>query len=129
MLNKVMLIGNLGDNPDIKMTKNNDKFAKLSLATNKKVKDEEKTTWHTITVWDPRLAENLEKYTKVGSKLYVEGEIEVRQYTNSEGKKVYARDIVVPRYTGVIRMLDPKPSSKPAAPKQSDGNEEYSDQF
>jgi single-strand DNA-binding protein len=130
MINKVILVGNLGDNPDIKMTKNNEKFAKLSLATNKKMKDEEKTTWHTITVWDPRLAETLEKYAKVGTKLYIEGEIEKRSYTNSEGKKVYTTEIVVPKYTGQIRMVDSKSASKPAAPTQQvDANAEYSDQF
>lgn len=126
MINKVILVGNLGDNPEVKLTKNNEKFAKLSLATNKRVKNtegkyEDKTTWHNITVWDPKISETLEKYTKVGSKLYVEGEIEVRSYTNKENKKVYARDIVVPRYTGIIRMLDPKVSSaEPATSSQPD---------
>ena len=120
MINKVILVGNLGDNQEIKTTKNGDKFAKLSLATNKRVKNvegkyEDKTTWHTITVWDPKISETLEKYTKVGSKLYVEGEIEVRSYTNKENKKVYARDIIVPRYTGIVRMLDPKASPSTAS--------------
>jgi len=130
MINKVILVGNLGDNPEIKKTQAGDKFAKLSLATNKKMKNDEKTTWHTITVWDPRLAETLEKYAKVGTKLYIEGEIEKRSYKNSEGKTVYVTEIVVPKFTGQIRMVDSKPAAKPAAQAdQMQGNEEYSDQF
>jgi len=136
MINKVILVGNLGDNPEIKTTKNGDKFAKLSLATNKKAKNaegklEDKTTWHTITVWDPKISETLESYTKVGSKLYVEGEIEIRTYTNSEGKKVYAQGVVVPRYSGVVRMLDSKSANTATANKTNTASDDipFDDQF
>ena len=75
MINKVMLVGRLGADPEIKQTKSGDKFANLSLATNKKFKTKdgsmtEKTTWHKIVVFDPRLAENMEKYAKKLSSYY-----------------------------------------------------------
>ena len=128
MLNKVMLIGNLGDNPDIKMTKNNEKFAKLSLATNKKIKDEEKTTWHKVVVFDPRLAEMVGKYVKAGTQLYLEGEIETRSYEDAGGQKRYVTEVIVPRFSGVIRMLSAKGENKPAAPAPASNNDAWDDE-
>jgi single-strand DNA-binding protein len=88
MLNKVMLIGRLGADPEIKQTKKGESFANLSLATNKKYKTkdgewQEKTTWHKIVVWDPKLADNMQKYAKSGTQLFVEGELETRQFKDS----------------------------------------------
>ena len=83
-----MLIGRLGADPEIKQTKKGESFANLSLATNKKYKDKsgewvEKTTWHKVVVWDPRLSENMQKYAKTGTQLYVDGELETRQFKDS----------------------------------------------
>ena len=79
MINKVMLIGRVGSEPEIKVTTKDEKFAKLSLATNKRYKvgqtNQEKTQWHMIKVFDPRLAETIEQYVHKGTMLYVEGEI------------------------------------------------------
>ncbi len=112
MINKVMLIGRLGADPEVKQTKNGDNFANLSLATNKKFKDKEKTTWHKIVVFDPRIADTMGKYAKTGTLLYVEGEIETRSYKDANGNNRYVTEIIVPRYSGVIRMVGSKSESK-----------------
>jgi len=112
MINKVMLIGRLGADPEVKKTKNGDNFCNLSLATNKKIKDNEKTTWHKIVVFDPRIADTMGKYAKTGTLLYVEGEIETRSYKDANDNQRYVTEIIVPRYSGVIRMVGSKSESK-----------------
>jgi len=112
MINKVMLIGRLGADPEVKKTKNGDSFANLSLATNKKIKDNEKTTWHKIVVFDPRIADTMGQYAKKGTLLYVEGEIETRSYKDANDNQRYVTEIIVPRYSGVIRMVGSKSESK-----------------
>jgi len=132
MINKVILIGRLGADPEVKQTKKGDKFCNLSLATNKKFKDKEgnwaeKTTWHKIVVFDPRLAENMEKYAKSGSQLYVEGELETRQYKDSNDQNRIVTEVVVPRFTGSIRLVGDKSSATKTS--QSASTDDFDDQF
>ena len=132
MINKVILIGRLGADPEIKQTKKGDKFCNLSLATNKKFKDKEgnwaeKTTWHKIVVFDPRLAENMEKYAKSGSQLYVEGELETRQYKDSNDQNRIVTEVVIPRFTGSIRLVGDKSSATKTS--QSASTDDFDDQF
>jgi len=134
MINKVILIGRLGADPEIKQTKKGEKFCNLSLATNKKFKDKEgnwaeKTTWHKIVVFDPRLAENMEKYAKSGSQLYVEGELETRQYKDSNDQNRIVTEVVVPRFTGSIRLVGDKLSTKTAGNIPASSNDDFDDQF
>ena len=98
-LNKVMLIGNVGDDPEIRTTGGGTKVAKLSLATNKSFQDrqqqwQEKTAWHRLTMWE-RLADLAEQYIKKGDRIYVEGEIEYSQSEDDKGNVRYYTDIVV----------------------------------
>ena len=125
MINKVMLIGRVGSEPEIKVTTKDEKFAKLSLATIKRYKvgqtNQEKTQWHMIKVFDPRLAETIEKYVHKGTMLYVEGEIEYSKYADSEGNQKTTTEILVPKFSGVIRMVGEKATgSKPAAASSTD---------
>jgi len=134
MINKVILIGRLGADPEIKQTKKGEKFCNLSLATNKKFKDKEgnwaeKTTWHKIVVFDPRLAENMEKYAKSGSQLYVEGELETRQYKDSNDQNRIVTEVVVPRFTGSIRLVGDKLSTKTAGNIPASSGDDFDDQF
>jgi len=129
MINKVMLIGRLGADPEVKQTKNGDNFANLSLATNKKFKDKEKTTWHKIVVFDPRIADTMGKYAKTGTLLYVEGEIETRSYKDANGNNRYVTEVIVPRYSGVIRMVGSKSESKGETPAASDTGGDFENQF
>jgi len=133
MINKVMLIGRLGADPEIKQTKKGESFANLSMATNKKYKDKEgqwveKTTWHKIVVWDPRLADNMQKYAKTGTQLYVEGELETRQFKDSNDQNRIVTEVVIPRYTGSIRLVGDKPSSA-ADLKSAAKDDSFDNQF
>ena len=128
MINKVILVGRLGADPEIKQTKKGDAFANMSIATNKKIRDEEKTTWHKVVVFDPRLAEMVGKYVKAGTQLYLEGEIETRSYEDAGGQKRYVTEIIVPRFSGVIRMLSAKGENKPAAPAPLSNNDAWDDE-
>lgn len=98
-LNKVMLIGNVGAEPEIRTVASGKKVAKLSLATSRQFNDrngqkQEKTEWHRLTAWD-RTAEIIEQYVHKGDRLYVEGSIEYSQTEDDQGKPRYWTDIVV----------------------------------
>ena len=129
MINKVILIGRVGSDPEIKVTSKDEKFAKLSLATNKKYKvggdTQEKTAWHMIKVFDPRLAETIEKYVTKGTMLYIDGEIDYSKYTDDSCTTKTFTEILVPKFSCVIRMLGSK-SSAPSKPevKQETSEEE-----
>ena len=117
MINKVILVGRLGADPEINTTSAGSKFANLSLATNKSWKNkqgekQEQTTWHKVKVFDPNLATNVENYARTGTQLYVEGELENRSYKDSKGNQRYITEVLVPRFSGVIRLVG---ASKPAA--------------
>ena len=134
MINKVMLIGRLGADPEVKQTKKGEKFCNLSLATNKKFKDKEgnwaeKTTWHKVVVFDPRLAENMEKYAKTGSQLYVEGELETRQYKDSNDQNRIVTEVVVPRFTGSIRLVGEKSKTTQSSNTTTQSLDDFDDQF
>lgn len=97
-LNKVMLIGNVGNEPEIKQTASGTKMAKVSLATNRVYNDrsgqrQEKTEWHRVTFWD-RMAEIVEQYVHKGDRLYVEGRLEYSQTEDPQGGTRYWTDIV-----------------------------------
>ncbi|HSJ25505.1 MAG TPA: single-stranded DNA-binding protein [Longimicrobiales bacterium] len=98
-LNKVMLIGNVGSEPEIRTTGGGTKLAKVSLATNRTFNDrsgqrQEKTEWHRLTFWD-RLADLVEQYVKKGDRIYVEGRIEYSQTEDDKGNQRFWTDIVV----------------------------------
>jgi single-strand DNA-binding protein len=98
-LNKVMLIGNVGSEPEIKTTGGGTKLAKVSLATNRTFNDrsgqkQEKTEWHRLTFWD-KLADLVEQYVKKGDRVYVEGRIEYSQTEDDKGNQRFWTDIVV----------------------------------
>ena len=98
-LNKVMLIGNVGAEPEIRTTPSGTRIAKVSLATNRTFSDrsgqqQEKTEWHRLTFWD-RLAEIVERFVHKGDRLYVEGRIEYSQTQDDQGNVKYWTDIVV----------------------------------
>ena len=129
MINKVILVGRLGADAEVKQTSKGDSMANLSLATNKKFKDDEKTTWHKIVVFDPRIADTMGKYAKKGTMLYVEGEIETRSYKDASGNARYVTEVVVPRFSGVVRMVSPKDSSAAAPAPSNQGSDDFKEQF
>lgn len=116
MFNRVTLIGNVGQDPEIKTMNNGGKVANLSLATSESWKDKntgerkEKVEWHRITVFNEGLIGVIENYIHKGSKLFVEGQIETRKYQDKDGQDRYTTEIVLKAYNGVIKMLDGKSS-------------------
>jgi len=107
-MNKAILIGNVGKEPELRKTQSGISVANFSLATSKKVKGEDKTEWHRIVAWD-KLAEIIEKYVRKGDKVMIEGEIETREY-EKDGRKVYTTEI----RAWNMEMLGGKPATEPA---------------
>ena len=98
-LNKVMLIGNVGAEPEVRTTGGGTKLAKVSLATNRRFNDrsgqqQEKTEWHRLTFWD-RMADLVEQYVHKGDRLYVEGRLEYSQTEDEKGQPRYWTDVIV----------------------------------
>ena len=106
-VNKVLIIGNLGSDPEIKYTKAGDPVANLSIATSESWKDknsgdlQEKVEWHRVVMFS-RLAEIAEQYLKKGSKVFVEGKLQTRKWQDQEGKERYTTEVVAKEMT----MLD-----------------------
>ena len=111
-VNKVILVGNLGKDPESKSFQNGGKIVKLTLATSETWKDrqsgekKEKTEWHNVVINDERIAETAEKYLRKGAKVYLEGQIQTRKWQDQNGADRYTTEVVVPRFGGVMTMLD-----------------------
>lgn len=104
-INRVVLIGRLGKDPERKQTRDGKEFSTFSLATSKKIKDEEVTQWHNVVVWSEINAKYINSYAQKGTLLYVEGEIEYRTAEKDDGSKAYYTDIVVPGFGGNTQIL------------------------
>lgn len=121
-VNKVILIGNLGADPDIRTFESGDKVANLSVATSERWKDKntgerkEKTEWHRVSVFGGA-AGVCEQYLKKGSKVYIEGQLETRKWTDQSGQDKYTTEVIVRGYNGSLTMLDGKSDGQ--IPEQS----------
>jgi len=110
-VNKVILIGNIGNDPEVKSMQSGDKVCNFSVATSESWKDKatgerkERTEWHRVVVFNQGLMNVCENYLKKGSKVYVEGQVETRSY-EKDGQKVYTTEIVLRPFRGEITMLD-----------------------
>lgn len=119
-VNKVMLIGNVGKDPEIRMTQDGSKLASFSLATSESRRDKgsgeriEKTEWHRIVVFNEHIAEVIEKFVKKGSKLYIEGQLQTRKWTDQSGVERFTTEIVIGKFRGEMTMLDAKGSDQSA---------------
>ena len=111
-VNKVILIGNLGRDPEIRHTQSGEKIAQLSVATSENWKDRqsgerrEKTEWHRVVIFNPNLADVAEQYLKKGAKVYVEGQLQTRKWTDQDGNDKYTTEVVLSRFRGELTMLD-----------------------
>lgn len=117
MINKATLIGNVGNDPEIKTFANGNKVANFSLATTDKWKDrstgemQSKTEWHKVAVFSEGLIGIVERYVTKGSKLYVEGKIQTRKWQDMSGNEKSMTEIVLKGFTGVITLLDSRENS------------------
>jgi single-strand DNA-binding protein len=111
-LNKVMLIGNLGADPEIRTFNNGGKVANLRIATSETWKDrqtgerKEKTEWHTVAIFSEGLVSVVERYLKKGSKVFVEGKLQTRKWQDQNGQDRYSTEIVIQGLGGTLTMLD-----------------------
>lgn len=111
-LNKVMLIGNLGADPEIRSFQNGGKVANLRIATSESWKDKatgerkEKTEWHTVAIFSEGLVSVVERYLKKGSKVFVEGKLQTRKWQDQQGQDRYSTEIVIQGLGGTLTMLD-----------------------
>jgi single-strand DNA-binding protein len=112
MVNKVILVGNLGQDPEIRYTQSGSKIANFSIATTDSWKDkstgEKKTTtqWHRVVIFNENIANIVEQYVKKGSKIYVEGAIQNRKYTGNDGIEKNITEIVLTQFKGEVQLLD-----------------------
>src|SRR5215208_3110647 len=111
-VNKVILVGNLGRDPELRSTQDGVRIANLNLATSENWRDrtsgerKERTEWHRVVIFNERLAEVAEKYLRKGSKIYVEGQLQTRKWTDQQGQERYSTEVVLTRFKGELTMLD-----------------------
>src|ERR1700693_3423196 len=110
-INKVILVVNLGRDPEIRSTNDGTRIANLALATSESWRDrnsgerKERTEWHRVVIFNERLVEITEKYLRKGSKIYVEGALQTRKWTDNAGVEKYSTEIVLTRFRGELTML------------------------
>lgn len=113
-VNKCILIGNVGKDPEIRSTQGGMRIANLTLATSETWNDKasgerkERTEWHRISIMNDRIVDVVERFVKKGSKIYVEGQITTRKWTDQQGQERYTTEINVGRFNGVVTLLDSK---------------------
>jgi single-strand DNA-binding protein len=116
-VNKVILIGNLGADPEVRTFQNGGKVCNLSVATSENWKDKqsgerrERTEWHRVAIFNENLVRIAEQYLKKGSKVYLEGQIETRKWQDQSGQDRYSTEVVLRPYRGELTLLDGRPES------------------
>jgi single-strand DNA-binding protein len=111
-VNKVILVGNLGRDPEVRSTNNGGKIVNLNIATSESWRDrqsgerQERTEWHRVVIFNENLAEIAEKYLRKGSKVYLEGQLQTRKWTDKDGAEKYTTEVVLQRYRGELTMLE-----------------------
>lgn len=126
-VNKVILLGNLGQDPEVRHNQNGGKIVNLSIATSESWKDKatgerkEKTEWHRVVIFNPNLADIVEKYLKKGSKVYLEGQLQTRKWKDASGADKYSTEVVLQNFEGELVMLDSKPEGANNAQSNNEG--------
>ncbi|MGE0151694.1 MAG: single-stranded DNA-binding protein [Reyranellaceae bacterium] len=111
-VNKVILVGNLGRDPEVRHTQAGGLIVQLSLATSENWRDKasgerkERTEWHRVVIFNEKLAEVAQKYLRKGAKVYLEGQLQTRKWTDQSGVEKYTTEVVLPRFGGTMTMLD-----------------------
>ena len=111
-VNKVILVGNLGKDPEVRHTQDGRAIVNLSVATSENWRDKqtgerkERTEWHRVVIFNENLAKVAEQYLKKGAKVYLEGQLQTRKYTDKDGVEKYSTEVVLQQYRGELTMLD-----------------------
>lgn len=123
-INKVILVGNVGQDPEVRSTQDGREIANFSLATSESWKDKnsgerkEKTEWHRVVIFSPGLVGIVKNYVKKGSKLYIEGSLQTRKWTDGSGVEKFTTEIVLQNFNSVLQILDSRD-------RQSSSNDSY----
>ena len=110
-VNKVILVGNLGRDPEVRTTNNGSKVVQLSIATSERWRDRgsgeqrEKTEWHRVVIFNERLADVAERYLQRGRQVYIEGQLQTRKWQDQEGNDKYTTEIVLSQFRGELQMI------------------------
>lgn len=134
-VNKVVLVGNLGRDPEVRFAQDGTKIVNLSVATSESWKDKnsgerkEKTEWHRVVIFNDRLAEVAEKYCRKGSKLYIEGALQTRKWAGNDGVEKYSTEVVLQRYRGELTMLDSPGDKQEVTPQPTPGQNAVDDEI
>jgi single-strand DNA-binding protein len=113
-INKVILVGNLGRDPEVRRMPSGEPIVQLSIATSESWRDKatgerrDKTEWHRVVIFNEQLAKVAEQYLRKGAKVYLEGQLQTRKYTDKDGQEKYSTEIVLQKYRGELTMLDGK---------------------
>ena len=116
-VNKVILVGNVGRDPEIRRTQDGRPIANLSIATSERWRDKasgeqkEKTEWHRVVVFNENLCKIIEQYVKKGAKLYIEGQLQTRKWTDQSGVEKYSTEVVLQGFNGTMTLLDSRPGA------------------
>jgi single-strand DNA-binding protein len=143
-VNKVILVGNLGKDPEVRTTQDGTKIVNFSVATSETWNDrasgerKERTEWHRVVIFNDRVGDVAERYLRKGSKVYVEGSLQTRKWTDQSGQERYTTEVVIGRFKGELTLLDragpreeggmaesggfsPRPAARPAGGPPKDG--------
>ena len=110
-VNKVILVGNLGRDPEVRHTQNNQKIVNMRIATSERWRDrqsgesKERTEWHSVVIFNENLADIAERYLRKGSSVYVEGQLQTRKWTDQSGQERYSTEVVLSRFKGELTLL------------------------
>ncbi len=120
-VNKVILVGNLGKDPEVRHSQDGKAIVNLSLATSENWRDKqtgerkERTEWHRVVIFNENLAKIAEQYLKKGAKVYIEGQLQTRKYTDNSGVEKYSTEVVLQNYRGELTMLDSRGGGESAS--------------
>ena len=130
-VNKVILIGNLGKDPEIRRTQDGRPIANLTVATSESWRDKnsgekkEKTEWHRVVIFNENLCKVVEQYLKKGAKVYIEGQLQTRKWTDQAGVEKYSTEVVLQGFNGTLTMLDGARGASSGASMQEGGQADY----
>src|ERR1043166_4143711 len=130
-VNKVILVGNLGKDPEVRRMQNGNPVVNLSVATSENWRDKatgerkEKTEWHRVVIFSEGLAKVAEQYLKKGSKVYLEGQLQTRKYTDAQGVEKYSTEVVLQGFNSALTMLDRAGGGSGSETSQDNGNSDF----
>lgn len=129
-VNKVILVGNLGRDPEVRHTQQGGLIVNLSIATSETWRDKgsgerkERTEWHRVVIFNEKIGEVAQKYLTKGAKVYLEGTLQTRKWTDRDGAEKYSTEIVIPRFGGTMTMLETQ-RREPGQDDQTEGERSY----